>query len=324
MTRNRMFSDIARGESRKPPALFHDFLLQRAVTMISAEPFTGKSMFTLALSLALDCNRALMGTFNPLERRKTLFVGQDSPEWDYAEQIRKLVVGYGLTDDDLERMDSEAIFNDGFDILDQGRHKDLLDYHSEHGFDVVVFDTLASIHTVDENSNREMGYVMRALKALRDKLQCTVIFTHHDAKSTGDERSAVYRPRGASVIAGSSDVHISLRSSTDGSVKLTMPKGRGIINHRRRVVYTMEDCGSPDNPGVRLDCKPEGPDFVKAVEAALKQGMSSRHEIVTYVRDTTKCGAAQASASTDNALAALLRSGTVDRPSRGKWRLKPH
>jgi hypothetical protein len=85
----------------------------------------------------------------------------------------------------------------------------------------------------------------------------------------------------------------------------------------------MEDCGEPDNPGVRLESKPEGPDFVKAVEAALKQGATSRHDIVDYVRATTKCGASQASASTDNALAAMLRGGMVERPGRGKWRLKP-
>jgi KaiC/GvpD/RAD55 family RecA-like ATPase len=321
MTKHKSISDIARGDSRKPPALFHDFLLQKAVTMVSAEPFTGKSMFALALTLALDSNRALMGTFNPMERRKVLFIGQDSPEWDYAEQIRKLVAGYELTSDDLDKLDSEAIFNDGFDILDKGRVELLHNYYDEHGFDVIIFDTLASIHTLDENSNREMGYVMRALKNLRDKFQCTVIFTHHDSKPNGDERSAVYRPRGASIISGSCDVHISLRSGSDGSVKLTMPKGRGISSHRRRVVYTMDDCGTPDNPGVRLVAKQEGPDFIKVVEAALKKGATSRLELVTAVRESG-CPAAQSGTATDNALAALLRAGKVERPARGKWKLK--
>ena len=313
-------SDIGFGDVRKPPELFKNLLLQKSIIMVSAEPFTGKSMFTLAAMIALDAGQPLMGTFAPVQHLRSLFIGQDSPLWDYAEQCRKLMVGYGLSKEARESLSSDLIINSGFDLGNREAVDFLSRWYDEVGFDVLIFDTLASTHTMDENSNTEMNFIMGKLKMLRQKFNCTIIFTHHDAKPSKDaERSAVYRPRGASIISGSVDIHISLRPGKDGSVRFTLPKGRGLSSNRKPVIYEMADCGTPDVPGIRFVLKSEAPgtanDILDYIVRATADGRNtSRQDLMNYQ------SARGANPNVvDGALAALERSQQIRKAGRGLW-----
>ena len=87
-----------------PHWLFEDFLFSQSLTLLSAEPFTGKTMFLLAMMASLDTFEPLCGQFLPLreglQRDKiyapnphVLFIGQDAPTWDYKGQYQKLLRG---------------------------------------------------------------------------------------------------------------------------------------------------------------------------------------------------------------------------------------
>jgi len=68
---------------------------------------------------------------------------------------------------------------------------------------LIVLDPLRDLHQADENSSTEMADIMRRIRALRDILGCTILFTHHSAKSNKDTR----RARGGQQMRGSSVVH---------------------------------------------------------------------------------------------------------------------
>lgn len=311
----KSLADVGLGEIRRPPYLFDDFLLRRTLIMVSAEPFTGKTMLTLSMALCLDAGRPLFGKIKPIEKRKVLYIGQDAATWDYAEQTRKLLVGLGLADGTVEALDTEAIFNQGLDILDSKFYDFLSLWRDEIGLDVLILDTLASMHSADENSNREMGFVMQVLKRCRDRLGLTVIFTHHDGKPSMAERSAVYRPRGASIISGSVDAHISLQSS-GGGVELTLPKGRG-LTAKKPFHYDMLDVPPPSgapSPGVKLQLRDETPELLSAkILSAIQQSdLPVPNKVLTSLFNV-------AGDELYNILRSLERVGAIRRSGRGAW-----
>lgn len=288
--------------------------------MVGGEPYTGKTMLTLAMALALDAGKPLLG-FEPQERRKVLYIGQDAPTWDYAEQSRKLLMGYELTPQQVDALNTDVCFNQGHDLLDKTFWNFLRDWHAEVGFDVVVFDTLAAMHSADENSNREMNIIMNTLKRIRDALGVTVIFTHHESKPSDSGRSAVYKARGASVISGSVDIYLSLQAMVTGQVRLTMPKGRGIANNKRRVLYTMQDVGSASNPGIQLIAAADNEQYIAVVHKLLQQGLTNRGDLIgALLQQFPTLPPGTVGPTVDNALLTLRRQNKATKVGRGVWK----
>lgn len=242
--------DFLHGLVQRPPALFHGLLPERTVTMISAEPFCGKTMLTLAMALSLDSGQPLAGKFTPRDRHRVLYLGQDAPTWDYAEQFRKLGRGMSVNPDLVE---IDFLLNEGGSLTDRTFLAGLQAWHEEVGYSVIIFDTLAAFHDLDENDSRQMGAIMAILKKLRDKLACTVIFTHHTRKPSPDGVvSANYAARGSSVIAGSIDFHIALHRSSGNRIRLSLPKGRGSEKLGPEAGFYISEGDSQAGPWVKL------------------------------------------------------------------------
>lgn len=219
-----MTSDLITRKIRRPPWLFEDFLLSHTLTMISGEPFAGKSLCMMAMLAAIDSQEPLFGSYPVTGRQKALFIGQDSPTWDYYGQYQKLGRALQLP---VERFnDSIMLLNKGFDILDPATLKIIEDGIDYFNITVLMLDTLLELHNLDENSNTEMKKVMGCLKHLRDKHSLSVFFTTHTSKSI-EGRSANYRARGAGTISGSVDQHILISPHPEGGFKIKAPKARG-------------------------------------------------------------------------------------------------
>lgn len=247
-------SDIAGARVAAPAFLFTPILRSRTLTMLSAEPFTGKTLLMLSMLLSLDTGTSLLGQFPPASGHRCLFIGQDAPTWDYHGQFLKLFYGLGLGPSEADTsLPSFFFLNRGFSLLDPDFFKMLEEAVLLYGTSVLFLDTLLEFHNLDENSNRDMKRVMGILKAARDHLGLTILFSHHTnklfmtagafpARSPANPLSGNALPisrnaaaRGASVIAGSVDAHVALRGAgTDEQnsplVELSFPKGRGLDN----------------------------------------------------------------------------------------------
>lgn len=313
-------ADIGLGGAQRPPFLFQDLLLHQSLVMVSAEPFTGKTMLTLNMALCLDTGTPLFNKFSPGRKLRVLYIGQDAPLWDYAEQIRKLMRGMGLTHTQISILSGVGSFNKGHNILTASTHHWIQHYFEDIGFDVLFIDTLASIHSAEENSNSEMTVVMNTLKAFRDRYRCAVIFTHHDAKPAAtDGRSNIYRPRGASVISGSVDAYISLRAMRDGGIKLSVPKGRG-LKKRHDLIYDMFD--TPDGTGIQLTLRDTTAQSAH-LDAAILQACvepKARHELISLVAPLLPTTLPSAVATlVDSILIKLQSLGKLRKVGRGTW-----
>lgn len=319
----KTLDDVVLGSIRKPPPLIHGLLLDKTLTMISAEPFSGKTLLTIAMTVSLDAGLPLFDAYAVENRRKVLYMGQDAPSWDYAEQARKICRGHGLSLEQTHNLETDMLLNEGVNILDSDFLKRLQEWHNVSHFNVLFLDVLSSFHNADENDTRAMGVVMQILKRIRDQFLCAVIFTHHTAKPMGNDRSLNYMARGSSTIAGSIDFHLSLRreSATADRIRLRMPKGRGAEGLDALTYFDIVDVPHPDGPAIRLVVPDTTAtrtgrilDFIKTRKSASRQeiitSVSASEPLLTGTKPTT---------ATDNALALLSRAGKIKRAGRGIW-----
>lgn len=259
--KNRILSATAllAGAIQKPPSLYQGgFLLERSITLLAGEPYAGKSLLGIAISLSLAYGYPLFGTYGPTRSHRCLYVGQDSPSWDYAEQLRKLHAGYLAAGPGRGEGHLDLLLNTGFQLTDPRQLHDLTEYIDFVGTDVIVFDTLKSIHNLDENSNRDMGGLLDLIKRLRDVHALTIILIHHASKPSPDSgRSAIYSARGASVISGSVDTQLNLSARTGGRVRLAVAKGRGLPTAVRKPLdLQLHDSDSELHISLHADASP--------------------------------------------------------------------
>lgn len=67
----------------------------------------------------------------------------------------------------------------------------LIDYLKDTGIQVLIIDLLSSVSgSAKENDNGDMGRVISTAKKIRDVTGATLIFLHHTAKGTGEQRGA--------------------------------------------------------------------------------------------------------------------------------------
>lgn len=87
----------------------------------------------------------------------------------------------------------------------------------ETGADLLCVDPLARFMSGDENSNRDMGAVVRAIDSLIERYGISVIVAHHPSKPTKDQpRTGGDRLRGAGALFAAADTVIMMDRTEDG------------------------------------------------------------------------------------------------------------
>jgi RecA-family ATPase len=316
-------SDIARGLVLQPPFLFDNFLLSKTVSLISAEPGTGKTWLMLEMMLCLELGEKLLGSFAPAKgHHRCLMLMRDSSAWDVAKQFQKLCRGRGLSKQQVEGFNSDMLLRgDGrFTLTDKSRLSWLREWISATKTDVVFIDTLRAINVGDENNSLQMEALMEAMRSLRDDMGVAVITSHHTRKAQKDfDDSGNDAARGSSAITGALDFHIRLQRNKRNTI-LTMPKGREDFTGWESISYNRETIGTPPTQGVIF--RVEQPmDTYSALLHAMRAGCTERGAIITKVQTTLGLPADKAAKFTDNGLRALRLEGIIRSGGRGSWEL---
>ncbi len=315
-------NQLASGLISKPPPLFTDFILDRTLTMVSGPPHTGKSMLMLAMVIALDSQLPLLGKFHPKEVKRTLAFLQDAPTWDYAEQVRKLCRGYGLTKDQMELLESTLVVNRGVHFTDPKFLDQLKMAKAEHNFDVLCLDAFWTMHGMGNiNDSTQAGHAMNMLKRFRDEFGVAVIFNHHERKpsQTDAGMNRNYAAAGSFVISAAVDFNIPV-SRKGKKIKLELPKARG--GDEQEVYFEMVDVEHPQGEAIQLVAVEKGADRKSAILNYLAAEPKPRKEIVALVATLERCSTARAGKITDNELTTLLAAGRVAKgPGYGIWRI---
>ena len=218
--------------------LIDRILARSGVTVIASPAYMGKTFLALEAMRAVAYATPFLSHFAVPRAGNVLYLGNDSPAWDIASQFDKLV---GLPDpklDDVPRLldetalgsfgfifDPQFMLNtaaDGQRVIDaakahyshrhEGLHHDGAAVEREvHGSDLIVIDTLRSVHGFDENDNTAMQHVMNLLRWISTETKASVLALHHYNKTTKESLSAsLDRLRGATCIGGAVDAVFAL------------------------------------------------------------------------------------------------------------------
>jgi len=162
------------------------------ISILAAPGGTGKSALLMTEAIAMATGFTLLSGESPI---KPLSVWQHNAEDDETEQRRRLaaaMIHYQIKYADLG---DRLFLTSGRDLNVQiarqgitgaevvpGIEEALIKIIKENGFEVVIFDPLGAMHTVNENSNEAANIVMGVLRRIAHETGAAIILAHHSAQ----------------------------------------------------------------------------------------------------------------------------------------------
>lgn len=226
-----IFSSLREGLEIEPDYLVENLLEAGEQALIYGQPKVGKTFLAIQLAVAVATGKKFLNWDVP-GPRKVLYLNFEMGHRVFASRIARqlepasktpaLAKNAGSYDSQLGGNLIYSTYPRSIDILDSSELlSKLID---EHKPALVVFDTLAKTHGVDERANEKIGAVLTAIRSA-----CTVddrpiahVIVHHARKSAinMDENwnsfVSASEIRGGSAIRGEADVIIGLYNSPGG------------------------------------------------------------------------------------------------------------
>lgn len=220
--------------SRQPPPvqwLAWEQLALGDVTVLLGESNVGKSFLTLSLALAVAQGGKWLGL--PIEPGRVLYVDEENPEDVIYDRLRRL----GMTEEGQRNI--HYLWNQRV-RLDRDPDK-LLDDALNLQPKLIVLDSLARIHSQDENSAGAMSALYdNGIKPLARETGACVVLLHHTSKT--DSTSSYMRSRGSGDITASADAGLDARAiDAEGTVSLATYKTRRRGKNKDALFCRIED-----------------------------------------------------------------------------------
>ena len=218
---DRTLSAFLDDPATKPPRfLIEGIFPERSITLLTAQPGSGKSMLTMDMVLHIASGQSFADF--QVAQAPVLFVGEDSSSWDYAQIARKLISG------DPAPSAFYPLINERFQ-LDSRLWVDAIKREAAaRGVKGIVLDSLRFVHRKDENKSDEMQVVMNEVREIAESTGAGVLLIHHPPKPNQFGGGSDFR--GSSVILASCDFHMNLTSTKVRSdlrdLSITFEKGR--------------------------------------------------------------------------------------------------
>ena len=172
-----------------------------AVNMVSAPPNTWKSWLFFALASSVASGSQLWDHFDT-EQHKVMIVNEEDSPRSVQDRFKML----GITNKELPIYFHIA---QGLKI-DKKFVENIVKEMQDNQIDVLMLDSLRSMHEAEENDSTAMQVILDHLKAIA-RNNITVIFTHHHRKRNALEKNqSADASRGSSAINAAISGHISL------------------------------------------------------------------------------------------------------------------
>lgn len=190
---------------------------------------THKTPIATEIALAVQDGRSLWGS--KVAKGRVLFVQADTPSQIYAEERLKPMVLHRGT------MDMDVLYcYPGFDIVkcaagqgsehERDMYCSLKGLHEDFKYDLVMIDSLQSMHTLPDIETQSASIVYRTLA---ETLPGAAIGLIHHSRKTGDpnlpERES-FAGNNAWMNRATSAVHVTYRNEADHEVRLTHVKSQ--------------------------------------------------------------------------------------------------
>ena len=217
-TRKNLFAIPLHELIKKPinpfPYLVDKMIPSRAITTITGDTGSGKSIFILHLA---DCVSRGEKLFNEYNTQKTniLIIDLEMDEDLLINRCQSV-----CKDQENKFIVYEKIFK-----IENPDHVMWLKHClKENNIGMIIFDTLSKIHNQDENSNTDMTNIMERLKMITIECDVSIVLLHHHNKSV--ESYGLTKSRGASSIQDNSASYLQIATKDafdkDGKVYKSM------------------------------------------------------------------------------------------------------
>jgi hypothetical protein len=218
---------LMRRDMPAPEYLVQYLIPKEGVGALSGEPKTGKSWDATYIAVCLASGKAVLGKFAVQRPVKVFYYYAEDTEAAIKIRIRAIAISLGL--------DPYGEWLANLRIQPRGRALNLMYLPdlcvlaaSAEGCELMILDPLSNIHSGEEDKRDSMVKVMARLHAVEQELKCAVLFVHHSAKSTAENKG---RKRGGQRMRGSSAIH----GAVDFGIYVSDPQGDGKAEFTARV-----------------------------------------------------------------------------------------
>lgn len=294
------------------PYVIDGWLAKRDFAIIGGEPFTGKSVFALDLSIALASGTQFLGKYKVEDQYRVLYLDEEMPPTLARRRIRQILSGRMLEPEQV----ALEYYNSCKINLDRPESRLALRVVCDRFQPQwIVFDSLVRFHQRDENSNSEMSRFFEIMKSFRDEFDAGLIALHHLAKPGGKDASKKlgHRLRGASDMEAVVDQLWGLTGETSTDVRtLEHEKNRwGHMSPPMTMVWNESDDGRIATLTGDTQSRNAEQVILDLLEKAGKAGCPRAVIVQVLEADHTKASAAKISTSALGKLKKLSLVGMV-------------
>lgn len=202
--------------ARREP-LLGSWLTERSYNMVHAPAGVGKSMLTMAMSLAVAGGGSLLGWDAPTPSPVLLVDAELDPS-DLKDRSLTLMDTIDGIDREAARRNLTVISRQGqkdgssFPVInDEGGIEAILKLAAEHRPKLIVLDNLSMLaHIEDENNQAHFDDLIDLVQELKRR-GVAVLLVHHNAKGNGNSADSF---RGSSKLDAPLDIRIGLARTT--------------------------------------------------------------------------------------------------------------
>jgi RecA-family ATPase len=188
---------------KQQPYIIETLIPESAITAITAESGTGKSLFALILAHHMANGTKLFDKFE-VKKSRVLYIDLEMDEDIIVSRYRSIIE---------EKEDLDFVHNQSWKIDEPLQYNWLKNTIINENYGVVILDTLTNIHNKVENSADEMKLVNEELLRLVRETGVTIIFLHHNRKQQRGDGRNQNSSRGSTEIINKVSSYLMLRSS---------------------------------------------------------------------------------------------------------------
>ncbi len=228
--------------------LWYPYIPKGKITLMTADPGTGKTFLSLWLAACVSDGRPFYGEDESLRREPARAVYQTA-----EDGIEDTILPRLLTMKPAPNLDNIVVFDEQKKPLSFKEGLDEIEnIMRELSPSLIIFDPLQAYLGADVDMHRanEVRPVLAGIGRLAEKYGCAVIFVMHHSKMT--QNSALHRALGSIDIVGIARSMLVLGKNPDNKEQLVMCHEKSSLSERGRSVLFRID---PENGGIVFEGK---------------------------------------------------------------------
>ena len=189
-----------------------------SVGIMSGLPGAHKSWLAWEIAVCISSGTKLFGIYECRRGRVLAFNAEDDPSMVSCSRVKAIACKKKL---DFKNLDLHLIDVPGITLNDSNVQEKLERTIKQHKPDMVIFDSLRKVHSLDEDSASEMSKLLHFIREMNRKYSCSVLLVCHDKKPRrvggGNRPDQV---RGSNALLGWRDNAIFLDMDKDEVIKV--------------------------------------------------------------------------------------------------------